>query len=661
MKKIFIIILLLLFIFLINEINLHTILKDELSYNVKLLLQFVIIITCLLFVLKLCLQLVENKKNSNNLKIKKNKKERITIEKKELHNPISKDLENKENSKISIPTKDQENVHLLQRWREQSKKEKEEYKNKLVTDYNKKIKRVEESRLRKLQKKEEKLILRRIENEKLEREKDKHKQNHKSRKTEPKDKVDNKLSWFERQEEKLKLRELEKKSYSNNLERLKLLIKNRSNDRIEPKKNKDENLVKPISKLVKKTKTKNPTKIKETAKKKAETGIEIKIKKVKPVKAKKSVTKKEKQSLKPVSNTKRPTLKEKNKTTTKKRVNFTTNKIIESNFEYPVIKKPKYNSIIRSFRRGRNNRKGFKEEELHFAIKQKFGAKFEVIDNAILAVGKGINPFEPDIAMVSKGEKNIFIDIEIDEPYAGINRKLTHCYLEDKSRDNYFTDRGWFVIRFSEYQVHHELQGCLLIIESILSIIDNNSISAHFSTISVVNKEKCWNNIQASIWERENYRENYLNHTFRPYKEIREEINTELTSQEKLEESEVKPEPHTTVKKTTSIYTPKKRQQIIQKKVIKPIYPPIKRVYNSNNTAISTLIEMAVNKGFDIEMNYTNWKGEISIRKVSDLDYTSEFLEKGYDYKQHFKGYCHKRLEERSFKIDRISYLKLLN
>ena len=344
-----------------------------------------------------------------------------------------------------------------------------------------------------------------------------------------------------------------------------------------------------------------------------------------------------------------------------KRVNYSTRNIETFTFQYPTIRKPEFNSVIRSFRLGRNNRKGYKEEELYNAIKKYFSKNFEILDNAMLAIGSGTNPYEPDIAMISKGLKNIYIDIEIDEPYAGVSRKITHCYPQDTNRDGYFVDRGWFVIRFSEYQVHHQINECLYIIANLITSIDTNLGNSRLANYRHIAIENCWGKTKAENWEYTNYRETYLNHNFKPFKELKIKIDTELSVNEQVEENLVKPINHNYVKEATKYNVPPEPKVFVEKKVVKPPVKQTKRELNSSNTSIRKLIEMAISKGYTIEMDYTNYKGESSLRKISKLEFTQEFLDFGYEHKQHFKGYCHNRLEERSFKLGRIDYMKILN
>lgn len=67
--------------------------------------------------------------------------------------------------------------------------------------------------------------------------------------------------------------------------------------------------------------------------------------------------------------------------------------------------------------------------------------------------------YRPDYALCWK-EHNLYIDIEIDEPYDIKSHKPIH-YINssDNQRDTYFTRNGWCVLRYSENQIlHHRNQ-----------------------------------------------------------------------------------------------------------------------------------------------------------------------------------------------------------
>lgn len=218
-------------------------------------------------------------------------------------------------------------------------------------------------------------------------------------------------------------------------------------------------------------------------------------------------------------------------------VNFEVLKAQTTN-SYPIFRFPKKGTVVRSFRLGNTKRRGIKEEPFQKSIEQYFGQDFSVLGNARLNTGKETRPFEPDIAIIDKANiTNLRIDIEIDEPYAGTTRQPTHCKGDDVNRDIYFVDRGWIVIRFSEYQVHTQENDCLrFIAETIKSAIPNYGIPKEFVNQASLKTEKLWDIVQAQKWEKVKYREQYLNHTFKSVEEQIETIERDFDEQELKEE-----------------------------------------------------------------------------------------------------------------------------
>lgn len=222
-------------------------------------------------------------------------------------------------------------------------------------------------------------------------------------------------------------------------------------------------------------------------------------------------------------------------------VNYDISKVQTSN-SYPVFRFPKKGTVVRSFRFGNTKRRGFKEESFQKSIQQYFGKDFTVLGNARLNTGKETRPFEPDIAIIDKSNLNLRIDIEIDEPYAGLTRQPTHCKGEDVNRDIYFVDRGWIVVRFSEYQVHLQENDCLrYIAETIKLAIPNYEIPSQLLNQPSLQVEKLWDIVQAQKWEKAKYREQYLNHTFQTIEEQTETNERDFDEQELKEEKLVKP------------------------------------------------------------------------------------------------------------------------
>jgi very-short-patch-repair endonuclease len=222
-------------------------------------------------------------------------------------------------------------------------------------------------------------------------------------------------------------------------------------------------------------------------------------------------------------------------------VNYISN-IQENETSYPIIKIPKNNCIVRTHRIGSTKRRGFKEESFQKAIEYYFQDKFQVSGNIRLNTGKHTRPFEPDIAIIDTSNKNIRIDIEIDEPYAGITRQPTHCKWEDVNRDNYFKERGWVVIRFSEHQIHFQEKKCLKFIASFISSIDNSfQVPLELQSNTNPTNQDLWDIVKAQKWEKQKFREEYLNHSFLETKELTETIKRDFNSQEIEEEKLVEP------------------------------------------------------------------------------------------------------------------------
>jgi hypothetical protein len=229
-----------------------------------------------------------------------------------------------------------------------------------------------------------------------------------------------------------------------------------------------------------------------------------------------------------------------NKKIENKFVNYTST-ISDNENSYPILKIPNKDCIVRTHRVGTTKRKGFKDESFEKSISSFFSNKYQVSGNVRLNTGKSTRPFEPDIAIICSTKKNIRIDIEIDEPYAGVTRQSIHCKGEDVNRDNYFRDRGWIVIRFSEYQVHTKEIKCLNFIALIISSIDNSfQIPNNLQRLSKIQNEILWDIIQAQKWEKENYRENYLNHIFCKLTEHQETTKRDFDKREAEEEKLVK-------------------------------------------------------------------------------------------------------------------------
>lgn len=177
---------------------------------------------------------------------------------------------------------------------------------------------------------------------------------------------------------------------------------------------------------------------------------------------------------------------------------------------YPVVKMPKNNTILKLPRTGRSNQKGYKENDFFMQLKET-NTDIEMTNNVHMVIPHFNKPYEPDIVLFDKN-RNLYIDIEIDEPYDGYYRYPTH-YINpedeikhDNIRDLFFTESGWVVIRFTEKQVHCQAYECIEHIKNVLNSLYNRN----FVNDALCQKENQWDYNQCIQWQKIYYREKYL-------------------------------------------------------------------------------------------------------------------------------------------------------
>lgn len=182
----------------------------------------------------------------------------------------------------------------------------------------------------------------------------------------------------------------------------------------------------------------------------------------------------------------------------------------DNDYLYPVVKMPEKNCLLKLPREGRSNQKGFKEDDFYNQIKIQI-PHIECTNNVHMVIPNFNKPYEPDIVLFDKN-LNLYIDIEIDEPYDGYFRYPTHYVhpeeevKKDNIRDLFFTESGWIVIRFTEKQVHCQINECIDYIKNILNSINNKQ----FETDVKCEKESQWDYNQCIQWQKIYYREKYL-------------------------------------------------------------------------------------------------------------------------------------------------------
>ena len=183
---------------------------------------------------------------------------------------------------------------------------------------------------------------------------------------------------------------------------------------------------------------------------------------------------------------------------------------------YPLVRMPEAGKLVpvKFPRAGRTGQHGHCETAFVEHLRRYFPkpGPIRVFDDRHLPTGNASRPYEPDVAVLNeRNGLNIFLNVEIDEPYDGAFRQPTHCQGADDSRDLFFTRRGWIVLRFAEIQVHQHPEACCALIAQLIAKLDPDyqipaALHNHAALISV----PMWDLVQAQKWEKAKYREQYL-------------------------------------------------------------------------------------------------------------------------------------------------------
>lgn len=193
------------------------------------------------------------------------------------------------------------------------------------------------------------------------------------------------------------------------------------------------------------------------------------------------------------------------------RIKYVPCKAFDSKDTYPIVYSPAPNALLKLPRTGRSNTKGYKEPDFLAEIQAAL-TDISISENFHLKIPGRYTPYEPDIVLYDE-DLNLYIDVEIDEPYDGYSRLVTHIVEgRDAVRDVFFMESGWVVVRFTEKQVHLSSEQCISILRNVIDAMRGKARpAAHF-----IEEESRWNRRQAIQWERELYREKYLGIQFFP-------------------------------------------------------------------------------------------------------------------------------------------------
>ena len=121
-----------------------------------------------------------------------------------------------------------------------------------------------------------------------------------------------------------------------------------------------------------------------------------------------------------------------------------------------------------------------------------------------------VGSFFPDICIIIP--HIISIDIEIDEPYAIGTKKETHYRgCGDEMRNDFFTNNGWYVLRFSEEQVITQTDKCVQIVTKLINYVRFGHFDTFKDLYSLIKQisTPIWSKEQARLLAIKNSREKY--------------------------------------------------------------------------------------------------------------------------------------------------------
>ncbi len=153
---------------------------------------------------------------------------------------------------------------------------------------------------------------------------------------------------------------------------------------------------------------------------------------------------------------------------------------------------------------------GFSEAKFYAYLNHYF--KDKVKRGLTLNIPNFKHHYSPDFVYIDKSV-NLYIDIEIDEPYAYNNKVPTHFVgaSKDTKRNNFFLDKNWIVIRFSEEQVVRYPQSCCKAIAKVITnVLGDNLYLSQFVMVADLEPMKQWTESEALYMADRSYRQTYL-------------------------------------------------------------------------------------------------------------------------------------------------------
>lgn len=121
-----------------------------------------------------------------------------------------------------------------------------------------------------------------------------------------------------------------------------------------------------------------------------------------------------------------------------------------------------------------------------------------------------ISGYFPDIMIAT--DSNVFMDIEIDEPYElGSRKEIHYIGCEDEKRNARIANQDWIIIRFSEKQILTDCVSCTKLIDDIKKLVEEGNLEALNEAVSIKEtiKDRRWRKEDARLMAINNYRNSY--------------------------------------------------------------------------------------------------------------------------------------------------------
>ncbi len=136
----------------------------------------------------------------------------------------------------------------------------------------------------------------------------------------------------------------------------------------------------------------------------------------------------------------------------------------------------------------------------------------KIVTKAALSHSGCQDIYVPEFAYIDR-VTHLHINLEIDEPYISTTRRPIHCLGDqsDGDRNDFFLEKGWIVIRFSEAQVMTQPEACCKVIaREVFKLTAQSGLMNQFQGIGELLADPHWTWFEAQNMALRDYRLTYL-------------------------------------------------------------------------------------------------------------------------------------------------------